>query len=139
MAEPVAPKSSPSPGPASPTPSPSPAPSKGPGPTGEALRRAPRGQRAHVHPPRAATSWTAAFLPNRALSKTVMLGLTLFWLAAAFLLWLVAPWKTLPGPGEVWNALGSLWWEHGMGPELFTTLRLIFHALFLTVVISMLL
>jgi NitT/TauT family transport system permease protein len=79
----------------------------------------------------------AAFLPNRAVSRPVMLGLSLGWVGLALLVWIVSPWKTLPGPVEVWNALGSLWWEHGMGPELFTTLRLILHALALTVLIAM--
>src|SRR2546425_597942 len=81
----------------------------------------------------------AALLPNRPVGRSLMLAITAFWLGMAFLLWLASPWKTLPGPGEVWEALGTLWWTHGMGPELFTTLRLIFHALALTVAISMLL
>ena len=79
----------------------------------------------------------AAFLPNRAVSAPIALGLTLVWAGIALLLWIASPWKTLPGPGEVWSALGSLWWEHGMGPELFTTLRLILNALALTVAISL--
>jgi len=81
----------------------------------------------------------AAFLPNRAVSAPIMLALTLGWAGLALLVWVLSPWKTLPGPTEVWDALGSLWWQHGMGPELFTTLRLILHALALTVVISLLL
>ena len=68
------------------------------------------------------------FLPNRPIDRAVMLGLIGFWVAIAFLAWLAIPFATLPKPGEVWNALGSLWWQHGMGPELFTTLRLITHA-----------
>jgi len=78
-----------------------------------------------------------AFLPNRPVDRTVMLGLVAFWVAVAFLAWLAVPFATLPRPGEVWHALGSLWWEHGMGPELFTTIRLILHALVLTVLISL--
>src|SRR5262249_30887856 len=62
---------------------------------------------------------------------------TLAWIGLGLLLWFLSPWATLPTPPEVWGALGSLWWEHGMGPELFTTLRLILHALALTVVISL--
>src|SRR5438477_7556682 len=81
----------------------------------------------------------AAFLPNRPTGRSLAIGITLFWLGAALLAWLLSPWKTLPAPNEVWNALGTLWWTHGMGPELFTTLRLIFHALLLTVAISMVL
>lgn len=79
----------------------------------------------------------AAFRPNRAAPAPIMLGLTLFWAGLALLLWIVAPWKTLPGPGEVWTALGTLWWQQGMGPELWTTLQLILHSLALTVVISL--
>ncbi|HUS67658.1 MAG TPA: ABC transporter permease subunit [Kofleriaceae bacterium] len=80
-----------------------------------------------------------ALLPNRPVDRAVMLGLIAFWIVVGFLLWLAVPFETLPKPGEVWSALGSLWWEHGMGPELFTTLRLIAHALLLTVVISLIL
>lgn len=77
------------------------------------------------------------FLPNRAVDSATTLGLIAFWAGAALLLWIASPWDSLPGPLEVWRALGTLWWEHGMGPELFTTLKLIFHALFFTVLISM--
>src|SRR5262249_4682577 len=84
--------------------------------------------------PRTPGPLARAFLPNRAVPSPIMLGLTLGWAGLGLLLWLLSPWQTLPGPGEVWGALGSLWWEHGMGPELWTTLRLILHALALTVV-----
>lgn len=77
------------------------------------------------------------FLPNRAIDRLTMLALVAFWVAIAFILWLSSPWASLPGPREVWKALGSLWWTYGMGPELFTTLKLIGHALLLTVLISM--
>jgi NitT/TauT family transport system permease protein len=66
-----------------------------------------------------------------------MLGLVALWVLLAFVLWLASPWESLPGPGEVWRALGTLWWTGGMGPELFTTLKLITHALLLTLAISM--
>jgi NitT/TauT family transport system permease protein len=66
-----------------------------------------------------------------------MLALVALWVVAAFITWLASPWESLPGPGEVWHALGQLWWKGGMGPELFTTLKLITHALLLTIVISM--
>jgi NitT/TauT family transport system permease protein len=79
------------------------------------------------------------FWPNRAIDKVMFLGVAGGWVALAFVVWLASPWASLPGPGEVFGALRSLWWEHGMGPELFTTLGLIGHALFLTVVISLLL
>ncbi len=78
-----------------------------------------------------------AFLPNRAVDPGVALLLVGAWAAAALLLWIGSPFETLPTPREVWRALGALWWEHGMGPAMFTTLKLIFHALALTVLISM--
>ncbi len=80
-----------------------------------------------------------AFLPNRPADRAMMLALVGFWAVVALLLWLAVPFATLPKPGEVWSALGSMWWEHGMGPELFTTLGLIADALLRTVVISLLL
>ena len=78
-----------------------------------------------------------AFLPNRAIDRSVSLALIALWAGLALLIWTLSPWETLPGPGEVWTALTSLWWDHGMGPELFTTLRLILTALVLTVTLSM--
>jgi len=84
-----------------------------------------------------APSIKGAFLPNRPVDRTMALALVAFWLVIAFLAWLAVPFQSLPRPGEVWSALGSLWWEHGMGPELFTTIKLIAHALLLTVIISM--
>jgi len=78
-----------------------------------------------------------AFLPNRRVDKHTAFVLVLAWGAAAFGVWLLSPWESLPGPAEVWMAFGRLWWHHGMGPELGTTLKLIFHALFLTVLVSL--
>jgi NitT/TauT family transport system permease protein len=80
-----------------------------------------------------------ALLPNRPVDRVMMLALVAFWAAVALLLWMAVPFATLPKPGEVWGALGSMWWEHGMGPELFTTIGLIADALVRTVVISLLL
>lgn len=82
-------------------------------------------------------NWKAAFLPNRAIDRKMALALVGAWAGLGLLVWALSPWETLPGPVEVWRALGSLWWEHGMGPELFATLRLIVHALVLTVLLSM--
>ncbi|HUJ61064.1 MAG TPA: ABC transporter permease subunit [Kofleriaceae bacterium] len=80
-----------------------------------------------------------AFLPNRPIDRKIAVGLVAGWLGVALLLWIASPFASLPGPGEVWRALGEMWWEGGMGPELFTTLHLIFHALALTLVISLVL
>jgi ABC-type nitrate/sulfonate/bicarbonate transport system permease component len=60
-----------------------------------------------------------------------------FWASLFFVAWCASPWRTLPGPLEVWSALGALWWEQGMGQELLTTLSLIAHAVLYTVALSM--
>jgi NitT/TauT family transport system permease protein len=77
------------------------------------------------------------FLPNRHVGSSTALALVAVWVATALAVWVLSPFASLPTPREVWAALGALWWKHGMGPELFTTMRLILHALALTVVISM--
>ncbi len=80
-----------------------------------------------------------AFLPNRTLDRKTTGFIVVFWVVATFAVWLTMPFKTLPMPGDIWRALGALWWERGMGPQLFTTLRLIAHATALTVALSLLL
>ena len=85
------------------------------------------------------TSLKNAFLPNRAIDKKMALGIVAVWLGLVLLIWIASPFASLPNPGEVWKSLGELWNTEGMAPELFTTLKLIFHALFLTVVISLVL
>jgi NitT/TauT family transport system permease protein len=80
----------------------------------------------------------AAFLPNRVVDRATASLIVALWAGAALLVWIFSPFKTLPTPGEIWHALGELWWQRGMGPEIFTTMRLIAHATLLTVVISLL-
>jgi NitT/TauT family transport system permease protein len=80
-----------------------------------------------------------AFMPNQVLARPFLLMVTAFWVAGALTIWSASPWASLPGPGEVVRAFGTLWWQQGMGPELYSTLTLIFHATLLTVVISMVL
>ena len=78
-------------------------------------------------------------MPNQVLARPFLLMVTAFWVAGALTIWSASPWASLPGPGEVVRAFGTLWWQQGMGPELYSTLTLIFHATLLTVVISMVL
>jgi len=77
------------------------------------------------------------FFPNQSLGSPFLLIVTAFWVAIALTVWSASPWASLPGPGEVLRAFGTLWWQQGMGPELFSTLKLICHATLLTVAISM--
>jgi NitT/TauT family transport system permease protein len=79
----------------------------------------------------------SAFLPNRAVDRSTAAFIVAIWVAVALLVWVGSPFKTLPTPMEIWRALGELWWQRGMGPETFATMRLIAHATLLTVAISL--
>ncbi len=79
----------------------------------------------------------AIFLPNRRIDAITAAGLVGFWAGLALLAWILSPFETLPGPGEVLAALGTLWWEQGLGPELFTTLTLIAESLLITTILSL--
>lgn len=79
----------------------------------------------------------SAFLPNRAVDRSTAGLIVAVWVAAALLVWVASPFKTLPTPMEIWHALGELWWERGMGPEIFSTMRLIAQATLLTIAISL--
>ena len=81
----------------------------------------------------------SGFLPNRVLRASTTGLIVAVWIVVALALWLASPWQSLPKPFEVWHALGALWWQRGMGPELFVTLRLILHATLITTVVSLLL
>lgn len=85
----------------------------------------------------AASALRSAFLPNRVISSTTALALIAAWAGTGLLCWTLSPYASLPSPADVWRALGSLWWRHGLGPEVVTTMRLILHALLLTVVLSL--
>jgi NitT/TauT family transport system permease protein len=80
-----------------------------------------------------------AFLPNRPVDKLTFAILVAFWVGSMAIVWFASPFATLPRPGEVFSAMSQLWWEHGMGPELFTTFQLILNALLYTVLISLVL
>ena len=80
-----------------------------------------------------------ALLPNRPIASGVSVAIMAFWIGLALLAWMVSPFESLPGPGEVLGALGSLWREHGMSYELGATIKLILHSLLLTIVISLVL
>lgn len=77
------------------------------------------------------------FLPNRTIDAVTATALVGFWAALALLAWVLSPFETLPGPGEVLSVFETLWWEHGMGPELFTTLGLIGESLLITTLLSL--
>lgn len=47
------------------------------------------------------------------------------WALAVAGAWAAAPAVAIPGPREIVSALHELWWRGGLGPELFTTLKLV--------------
>ena len=82
-------------------------------------------------------SFGDAFRPNRVLPSSVSLMLTVFWSALALAFWVASPFQSLPGPGEVLGSFRELWWTHGLGHELITTLKLISHATLVVVALSL--
>lgn len=79
------------------------------------------------------------FSPNHVVDKKTASMVVAFWAAVAITLWVASPFKTLPTPMEIWRAIGELWWQQGLGPELFTTLKLIAHATLITTALALLL
>ncbi len=80
---------------------------------------------------------TAAFLPNRAVSRTAIQILIAAEAFIFLLVWWQSPFAVLPRPNEVISALGSLWMQQGLGPELWTSFKANVEALAITLVISL--
>jgi NitT/TauT family transport system permease protein len=85
-----------------------------------------------------AAVWSA-FLPNRVVSGATMRVIIAVQIVAALLLWFYSPFKVLPRPGEVLQALQSLWMTQGLAPELMTSFRMNLEALGWTTLISLVL
>ena len=75
--------------------------------------------------------------PHGEVRRSTAALLAASWGAALVALWALSPVQTLPSPREVLAALGSLWWDAGLGPELATTLRLVGVAMVLSIAISL--
>ncbi|MEZ0374028.1 MAG: ABC transporter permease [Candidatus Sericytochromatia bacterium] len=94
-------------------------------------------QAASTKPAPPKQSLAAAFLPNRNLSPTSMRLMMVLQLVAALGIWVLSPFEVLPQPLEVFNALGGMWANQGLGPELITSFTLNLEALALTAAISL--
>jgi NitT/TauT family transport system permease protein len=81
----------------------------------------------------------AAFAPNRVMSPGVMRGLVAAQAVLFLLIWLNSPFAVLPTPGEVMRALNGMWFDQGLGPELFASLRLNVVALLISAGLSLVL
>jgi NitT/TauT family transport system permease protein len=89
--------------------------------------------------PRRIPGFLAAFLPNRAVSGATMRLIILVQVVLALVLWFNLPLKALPRPDEVLRALGGLWLEQGLGPELGTSFKTNLEALGYSTLLSLLL
>ena len=85
---------------------------------------------------RCALSWMS-FCPNRAVSPMTMRLIAVVEIVIALVIWLNSPFKVLPRPDEVLQALKSLWMTEGLGQELMTSFRLNLEALGWSSVISL--
>lgn len=81
--------------------------------------------------------FVSAFVPNRAVSRTTMRILIAAQVAVALLVWINSPFPVLPQPMEVARAFRTLWFEQGLGRELWTSFGMNLQALGLTLVISL--
>lgn len=80
---------------------------------------------------------TSAFAPNRAISPMTLRIIVAAQVAVLLLIWINSPFPVLPQPDEVARAFRTLWFEQGLGRELWTSFTLNLKALALTVLISL--
>jgi NitT/TauT family transport system permease protein len=79
----------------------------------------------------------AAFLPNRVVSKPVMMIIIAVEVVIALFVWSTSKYDVLPRPGEVLTALRDLWMNKGLGQDLATSFTLNLEALFWSTLISL--
>src|SRR2546427_3380409 len=80
---------------------------------------------------------TVAFSPNQVVSRTTMYIIVAVQLVIALLIWFDSPFVVLPTPIEVVKALNGLWFQEGLGRELWTSFSMNLQALGLTIAISL--
>ncbi|HSN88022.1 MAG TPA: nitrate ABC transporter permease [Thermoanaerobaculia bacterium] len=80
---------------------------------------------------------TSAFVPNRVISPMTLRIIVAFQVAIFLLIWINSPFPVLPQPDEVARAFQTLWFEQGLGRELWTSFTLNLKALGLTLLISL--
>src|SRR5215471_7528341 len=78
-----------------------------------------------------------AFSPNQPVSRTTMYIIVTVQLAIALVIWFDSPFVVLPTPIEVIQALNTLWFQQGLGRELWTSFSMNLQSLALTIVISL--
>ena len=81
--------------------------------------------------------WLDVLRPNQTVSPAAMQIVIAVQVVVALTLWWMSPWAALPKPNEVFSALGRLWTQDGLGPELVTSFLMNVEALALTAAISL--
>ncbi len=89
------------------------------------------------HSERKGFSLLSIFLPNRVVPAPVLAGIAIFEISLFLLLWIASPFKVLPSPIEVADALSNLWMKQGLGQELATSFGLNLQALAIASVLSL--
>lgn len=79
----------------------------------------------------------SAFVPNRAISATTLRIIVAFQVVIVLLIWINSPFPVLPQPDEVARAFRGLWFQQGLGRELWTSFSMNLEALGLTIVFSL--
>ncbi|HEX9996844.1 MAG TPA: hypothetical protein VGB45_06855 [Abditibacterium sp.] len=88
-------------------------------------------------PPRRRPPVVNLFLPNRAITPSLLVLVALVEAAIFLTLWILSPYKVLPNPTEVLGALSKLWLSQGLGRELAISFGLNLKALFWSSFISL--
>jgi NitT/TauT family transport system permease protein len=79
----------------------------------------------------------SAFVPNRAISANTLRLIVAVQIGIALLVWINSPFRLLPQPDEVLRVFRGLWFEQGLGRDLWTSFSMNLEALGLTVLISL--
>jgi NitT/TauT family transport system permease protein len=74
--------------------------------------------------------------PNETTTRDVAKLIVMGWLASWFILWFLFRPVIFPSPVDVLNALPSLWNDDGLGPELFSSVRINMEALIVSILIT---
>jgi NitT/TauT family transport system permease protein len=77
------------------------------------------------------------FLPNRVVSSSTLLIISVLWIVGFLAVWTINPIKAIPKPGEVLKEFSELWSTMGLGQELLKSLDLNIRALIISGIICL--
>ncbi len=79
----------------------------------------------------------SAFTPNKILSPSAMQIIVIVEIITFLVVWIMSPFKILPRPGEVMEALQTLWMKQGLGPALISSFTFNVESLAISALISL--